>query len=304
MSRRIHLPALIAIALFPAWTCAGVSYTSLQVLGDSLSDVGNVYLASGGATPDPLVYWHGRESNGPVWVEDLANLLGLPPQSPGGVAGTNGTNYAFYGAQATGLPTLQPPPMNAQVTISLAKHTPSASDLYVLWGGTNDLSGGQFNATIPANAIASQVSTLAAAGARQFLVGDLPPLGKTPAVRGTILESFADQWAATFNSTLHTDLVSVQKSYPDAQIHILPTFDLFTGILDGTIANPFKNVTDPAMNFPNDNPDDFLFWDSGHPTRAAHQFLANEAYNILVPEPAAVFLLIVSALALRRPRAA
>ena len=67
------------------------------VFGDSLSDTGNLFAATGGTNPIPP-YFNGRFSNGPVWVETLAASLGLPvnPSLLGG------TNYAFAGA-VTGL---------------------------------------------------------------------------------------------------------------------------------------------------------------------------------------------------------
>lgn len=302
MKCEIRARFALCVALFASSVIASPSYTALVVTGDSLSDVGNAFLASGGTIPDPHFYWNGRASNGPVWVEHLAELLNVAAQSPGALPGTSGSNFAFYGAQSTGPVSQSPPPMSVQLTLSLLAHAPAPTDLYVLWGGTDDAINGQLNPTIPANAIAAQVEALADAGARQFLIGDLPPLGKTPALRGTFFEAFADQWAVNFNATLHAALGGIQASYPDAQFHILPTFDLFAGILNNALAHPFVNVTDPAMDSPTANPDTFLFWDSGHPTRAAHRFLAERAYDILVPEPAGFSLLILAVFHVVFPR--
>ena len=44
------------------------TYTSLMVFGDSLSDVGNEHAVHGDVTPP---YYNFRNSNGPLWVDDL-----------------------------------------------------------------------------------------------------------------------------------------------------------------------------------------------------------------------------------------
>src|SRR5262249_11534591 len=86
-------------------------FTSLVVFGDSLSDVGNVFLATGGLTPPSPPYAPGRFSNGPIWIDDLAAGLGLASPNPALLPG--GTDFAFGGAEsgsgftAAGVPNLE-----------------------------------------------------------------------------------------------------------------------------------------------------------------------------------------------------
>src|SRR5262249_12459629 len=68
---RLHLE-LLEDRLVPSGGLVG----NLVVFGDSLSDAGNAALATGGALPDPTLYYHGRFSNGPIWVDTLAKYLG------------------------------------------------------------------------------------------------------------------------------------------------------------------------------------------------------------------------------------
>src|SRR5436190_1992927 len=86
--------ALLAslLAVTPCW--AG-QITQIVVFGDSLSDTGNVYAATGQQQPDPNSYYMGRRSNGPVWVERLAVRLGIAPPTPSLLGGSNN---AFIGA--------------------------------------------------------------------------------------------------------------------------------------------------------------------------------------------------------------
>ncbi|HEY9301471.1 MAG TPA: SGNH/GDSL hydrolase family protein, partial [Phormidium sp.] len=51
--------------------------TELYVFGDSLSDAGTVFRATGGMYPPNPPYFQGRYSNGRVWVEYLALCLHL-----------------------------------------------------------------------------------------------------------------------------------------------------------------------------------------------------------------------------------
>jgi len=53
------------------------TYDALVVFGDSYCDVGNLYLATGGAEAAPP-YYDGRFSNGPIWLDHVAGFLGVP----------------------------------------------------------------------------------------------------------------------------------------------------------------------------------------------------------------------------------
>src|SRR4051794_436335 len=90
-------------------------FDHLVVFGDSLSDMGNA----------------ARFSNGPVWVEQLADMLGLPLHP----SGSGGENFAVGGARlASG-----PQSLTAQVNQFLQRPRPSGRTLYVIWGGGNDV---------------------------------------------------------------------------------------------------------------------------------------------------------------------
>ena len=79
-----HLKQLAIAAALAASAASGAAaapYTSIYAFGDSLSDVGNVFLATAGtpaAQPLPP-YADGQFSNGPVWVQTLAAGLGIAP---------------------------------------------------------------------------------------------------------------------------------------------------------------------------------------------------------------------------------
>src|SRR5215831_17334150 len=102
--------ANIVSTLLAAFLCTlaaqAAPFTQFEIFGDSLSDNGNAYIATGGTSPAPPFYTVGRFTDGPdtvpagttggLWHEVLASLLGVPVATPF-LAG--GTNYAAGGAK-------------------------------------------------------------------------------------------------------------------------------------------------------------------------------------------------------------
>jgi hypothetical protein len=166
---------------------------SLVVFGDSLADTGNVSLATGGADPNSSIYYNGRYSNGPIWVDTLAKYMGAPAVEPS-LAG--GLDYAFGGATvAATFPAV--PSVPQQVGLYLLGRTPAANDLFAVWAGANDFFDTLTSPTGPisplqsADALAGSLNTIAAAGGREFVVANLPPLGETPFIRGSAFPASA-----------------------------------------------------------------------------------------------------------------
>src|SRR6516165_6857452 len=84
--------------------------SAIVVFGDSLSDVGNTYIAAG---IPPAPYYQGHYSNGPIWIEQLASKLGIAAPTPSLLGGTD---YAFGGAETgTGMSPKGVPNMLTQV---------------------------------------------------------------------------------------------------------------------------------------------------------------------------------------------
>lgn len=74
-----------------------MTVTALIVFGDSLCDGGNAHALRGDAAFPCPPHWQGRRCDGPVWVEQLAERLGLPPLVHS-LAG--GSNHACGGARS------------------------------------------------------------------------------------------------------------------------------------------------------------------------------------------------------------
>jgi phospholipase/lecithinase/hemolysin len=249
------------------------AYSQIVSFGDSLSDVGNA----------------GRFSNGPVWVEDLAQILGLPVAT---ASTEGGTNYAWGGARTTG-PGV--PSTNDQVSEYLSKvgGIADSTALYTILTGSNDVGGVATGSnTIPglladAAAVASIASTLEQAGAQSILVVNLPDLGITPLLDG--LEDLATSASQIFNDVLLQGLDTLGSS----NVLFLDLFTLSQQLAADPSAYGLNNVDDNCLVTTGglgSACDTYLFWDNIHPTAAGHHLIALEAAATVVPLPTALWL--------------
>jgi len=262
------------------------TYSNVYVFGDSLSDSGNAFAVTGGFPSAP--YWDGRFSNGPTYVENLAQMLhfSATPSLPGG------TNYAFGGATASLGSSIGPLPTNlgAQVASFRALAGPADQNaLYVVWAGVNDLRGNPSTAGIASaqSGIATAVTDLYAEGARKFLLMNLPNLGLTPEATHASNNVGAAFLSATYNSLFDIAVDGLRSNFTDVTIFMLDTYALLNAVVATPSAYQLQNVTDDCLLAGSAcNPDKYLFWDEIHPTAAGHRILANAAYNVIaVPEP-------------------
>ncbi|MFO1319191.1 MAG: SGNH/GDSL hydrolase family protein [Burkholderiales bacterium] len=328
--RRWVQTCLAAALTLPALAWSVPNYTGMYVIGDSLSDTGNVQaqynflLALGGLPPGapPSVpssaYYQGRFTNGPNYVDVLAGKLGLSvaPSLLGG------SNYA-YGAARTdyhpsGFPFRGILDQKGQL---LAQHPVLDSNaLYVVFGGSNniqDLLTGtrDGNSAVPPSTVAETVNDIAGvlddlynAGARNFLVGNTPNVGLVPRIREKGASAVAG--ASFLSAQLHAgfDAMIDAKQALGYNIAELDTYSLLNDLLANAAAQGITNVTDrcyggddltwapPAAGSTCGSPSSYLWWDGIHPTAKVHQILGEAAYAALVPEPETYVLLGVGGL--------
>ena len=241
----------------------GAPFSSLVVFGDSLSDNGNA----------------GRFSNGPVWVEVVAERVGveLKPSRAGG------SNYAVGGARTEGGAS----DVRAQLAsyLSSRRGRAEANALHNVYGGANHL----LSAGCPPNqnpaarsaaaSLAAGVDTLAAAGAKRILVPNLPDIGYAPAVRvlGPACATAARRLTEMFNATLERRLRIIEDKR-SLDVQRLDVFSLADQVMRDPGSAGFVNVTTPCQGGPCQGA---LFWDYLHPTFAAHARLAAEALRAI-----------------------
>ena len=285
---------------------AASPYSTIYAFGDSLSDAGNVYVATSGAEPAPP-YSDGRFSNGPVRVQDLSQALGLGPLTPSLLGGTD---FAFGGAETgtTLVHTAAPIDLPSQLSaFEAAVPTPQPNALYTLWIGSLDLLdifGSALNSAQKLMAgqqaignIDTFVTDIAQHGAHNLLVLTVPDLGKTPLITsmGPAASQAASGFTLMWDQALLDSLAPIQQTF-DLNLRTVDTFSLIDEAVDDPARFGFTNVTDPCWTgsyFGTDGTlcassmtaqDQYLFWDHLHPTARGHALVADAALNA-IPEP-------------------
>lgn len=278
-------------------------FSTIFVFGDSLSDPGNAWVLQGETTVAPygpipeFPYESHRFSNGKTWAEVLANELGNYLGGKPAYKSRWFGNYAVAGARAQGTNDLKPT-FGDQVNKYLGR-TGGVADpkaLYVVQFGGNDvrdaleaaLVGQDPNAVLGAavQAMAGHIGALSQAGARRFLIANSPNLGKVPVIGAIGASGPAEALSAGFNGALDQLLVGLAAS--GLEVYRL---DLFS-FLDAATAMPlgfgFSDAANPCLQVfvapatgVCDDPDQRLFWDGIHPTRAGHRLVGNIAVNTL-----------------------
>src|SRR5262245_943212 len=304
---------LASLVLAPAAFAADVA--RLVYFGDSLSDPGNYFIAFGTVSrapfepiPDaPYAIGGHHFSNGATWAEQLARELrrpasGEPALEMPGIF----TNYTVGRARArAGAPTFAFYDLGTQVGNFLTDFggDASADSVYVIWIGANDLSDAlNALATDPTaatsigiiqqaiGAVAGNIQTLWAAGARTLLIPNLPDLAITPAVRalGPNAQAAASQLSGAYNAALEQALQQLQ-ALPQIRLVRLDIPALLTDVLVNPEDFGLTNVEDSCLAFGVvrgavcERPDLYLFWDGEHPTRAGHRIIARAAFDVLAP---------------------
>ncbi|MFO7685559.1 MAG: SGNH/GDSL hydrolase family protein [Desulfobacterales bacterium] len=256
------------------------AFDEIVVFGDSLSDNGNLVFIENQPEPDPELYYQGRFSNGPVWVEYLADLPRLNAPL---------TDRAIGGAQSGGFIGL-----NVQVPAYIAAaDPPSPNALFIIWIGGNDfLNGdGDFQAAV-AN-INEALEELLEFGALHLLVLNLPDLGAIPATLGKPEAPQATAFTTNFNAELAVMLDNFRVEHPQIGVYEFDVFAFATAVQSDPAAYGFINVTDPSPNFEIPNNFDgagYVFWDERHPTTGMHALIADQVFaalNAQAPAPGA-----------------
>jgi phospholipase/lecithinase/hemolysin len=291
------------------------TFTDMVVFGDSLSDVGNIasraqdeygvrYPAPG--PNDEFNYTDGSFTDGVdtdpaagavirVWHEQLAskflNVKRLNDSLDGG------QDYAFGGAKTIAGQSTRTifseagftvnftiDNMGKQVNDYLSSHTPSATTLFIVWGGGNDLLDDPSDADVTqtANNIGGLVTQLATAGAKSFLVPNVPPLGMIPQYNTkkkakTVRNQASASYRDTLNTVLDQTIASLGAQGINITVYRLDVYSLFMDFIANPLTYGYINSTDSSQGMPV-NPDRYLFWDAIHPTTTGHYYLAAAAY--------------------------
>lgn len=309
MARVNKFTSLVFIfALFAALPVAAEQKVDdLVVFGDSLSDPGNAFALLGEQSLPPFLlipeapYAIGGHhfSDGRTWVETLGYEFGLavgPAFSPQ----SRFNNYAIGAARARSYGQIY---LSMQVATYLGRNNSKASakNIYVLFIGGNDVrdaietfpadpSGGLANQVIgnALDAVGDNISALASAGAKRFLVLNVPDLSLVPAIRlqGAQAQQVAANLSNEYNKGLAQVLANLQDSYSGIELKTLDMFTLLHDVVDRPDEYDMKNVVDSCIT-PGviidaicAKPEKYLFWDGIHPTQKTHKLISESVIKL------------------------
>ncbi len=297
MHRTRVLAGAITATLLVSTAASAAQFSKVVIIGDSLSDAGNLSLALGSPTPS-------RFTTNPGFTapEMVASGLGLPVTA----SLLGGTDYAFGGAglvnnsSAGPIPTL---PQQLQMYLAASGGVADPNALYQVWGGANDIFYLTATSTDPnvlgagtltaAQTELGLIGGLQTAGAKYAVVYNLPDIGKTPAgmAGGAAASAGATQLSVLYNNQLNIGLGQLSAN----GMNVIPV-NAFA-LVNEVIANPssygFTNVTAPActggsgsslecgpqgsgatVTYAPGTENTYLFADGVHPTQAADRLLS------------------------------
>jgi outer membrane lipase/esterase len=325
MKRNYWTLSLLLISMWLPVTASAVPFSKLVVLGDSLSDQGNISLITGGTIPPPEYtdgFTSGRFTNGRNYIDHLVDGLGL--SSLPSVLG--GSNYAHGGARTDShiLAPIGAKSILEQLATYQADLAGGGADnqaLHVVWGGANNVRdiiersiadltydpSVDFSNTLVD--MATVINGLALLGAEQFLIPNLPDIGLVPLVTGggpPVLAASA--LASLFNTQLANIIDDLEASFMDVEVIRLDTFALSRQFYDNPMQFGFSNVSDACYSefvasggTTCAESDAYLSWDGFHPTARAHQKFAAKVFAA-IPEPASSILLLTGLLLIAHRR--
>jgi len=273
--------------------------SNLVAFGDSLSDNGNLFKLIG-SPPPPA--WEGRSSNGPVYVEQLAQLLNVP---------LDDLAVAAAEASDSSPPVLVNPVTHNPLPINLSNQVAEyiaqlngagapAGTTALINIGTNDYQGffASFltNGPLPsslaisnfvANVVGSvenAIEALTSVGVEKIELFTLPDFGITPAAQLAGVAAFAHALDDANNAVLE----QMAANHPN--LHIVDDFQLNEalfadprsfGFID-PLTVPWVNLL--AAHSTQFAPNEVAFFDQIHPTAAAHGILAAFADAVLTSD--------------------
>lgn len=301
--------AVLFLATMAMWFApAAQAYSELVVFGDSLSDNGNLWRAAFRFLPAPP-YFEGRFTNGPVAVEVMAQSLDIPLVNLSFGGASAGADNLYVPGSFTGLAGQ----ISAYLSMQPSGQAIDSGDLYVVWGGGNDLlsalTGGQAANMQPVIDLSVQnltnnVLNLYEAGARDVMVPLLPDMATSfYGTSGQYDVGLLAGISESFNAQLSLAMGAVQAASPDLTLRVFDLPSVLTGVR-AELAAAGGNVTDRCWSgeFTGRgslcaNPDAYYLFDRVHPTAVVHRAVGL-AMAAAVPEPEGLVLVTMGLLAL------
>jgi phospholipase/lecithinase/hemolysin len=313
-SNRIQIKNIVVVMIAIVALTAGITSVVAKnnlpdtrkrmiVFGDSYSDNGNDYKLTRNQYPNPVAYYEGRFSNGPVWAEYFAKKFDINPNDP-----LRFLNYAYGQAkilQPTSITVHGSPdqqysiPSFSEEIDSYAKQYSKINDndIVVIFISTNDFFDISSTTTKDffikmADTQAEQIQRLIKMGAKHIVVLNgrdvtLSPLAKivAHATTGSSDEIKTENYLVDFRNFIK--IYNQRLSEKLGHIKEVVLYDIFEFDTQMTKKmnnkemcyqnrqGDYQHVAGPICN----NPNQFFYYDRIHTTSAVNSLLADDVYS-------------------------
>ena len=300
----------ITCAVTNSWASA---YNRIVAFGDSLSDHGGLsaysatIAAYGGPATIPQSWTNdgAMPYGGDVWLDYLSDEWDATLDN-NAIGGAMSLGHESADIQALIDASLLPDlGLTGQVASWLAASPDydAKKTLFAIWIGGNDLLEffrQEYYTTDPntlitetVGRIITQMGSLSADGARNFLVINLPDLSTTPAfnTKDAITQAQVAGVVGGFNAALSSALTDFSAANTDTTVYAVDAFAYLSSIIaDDVFADSTSTYLTVDENCDwdlagfNGSFEDFLFFDCIHPTTKSHELVAAEVADIIAKE--------------------
>ena len=230
-------------------TAQAKTFEHIAVLGDSLSDTGNLYKYLLHLVPKSPPYYEGRFSNGPAWSENV--YYHYFPSKKDELK----YNFAVGGAPAVfSFGNTLPFSLATELDDYLYLHSFHDKDttLYVIWIGANNYvpaPGDHEKITSEVvDAIGKSIERLIEHGGEMFLVPNLPDLGNTPFARNHGRVDATRDLTNLHNAKLKAKLAALSAKHPNVSVVPLDVHRLFEDVLHNPAQFGITNTHDACYD--------------------------------------------------------
>lgn len=250
----VCLVLLVPSALFSS----PLIFNEIVFFGDSLSDNGNLFAYDFGYLPKSPPYFQGRFTNGYAWTDKVAKYFYDQDFIASKNYALGGQTAIFHGPSDTYLPVT----MGMSISSYLVRTSMSdrSKTLFIIWIGANDYLHHAKSHDIPQghvhdhttqviDGIKSNIERLIYYGAKNFIVINLPDLGRTPLGTEDGFTNELHELTIKHNQKLARMVDALQESYKTLRTYTLDANGLLQELIqkaqdpnDNTL--PIKNTTD------------------------------------------------------------
>lgn len=296
------------LGLILSVTVSAQSVSKFIVFGDSLSDNGNSYEYSHHTKPPAALYYHGRYSNGPIWIDYVLNTLFQNKINQ------RLLNYAFGGSGVLQSQT-NAFTLSQEVDSYLLTHQAKvkSDSWFVIWIGANDYLLRPNSTKMTVNKVIAEMERnivrLRAHGARHLIVLGLPDLGLSPFARDLDIQAQLSRVVQMHNHKLRERVAKLQARFPETDWQYMDVNQTFSDLIAHPKQYGFVHTTERCLEpevknnsvqksdkgpsawlrtvlgkhlrNAQENCRDYVFLDQVHPTTYVHQLVAQQFVKIL-----------------------